>query len=174
MSDTRDPRDPRTPYEPDARGPGEHGVGETRQHWPARPVGTASPRRTAQLNLTVVDPAGGVPLYVQVKNQIRLAVERGELPGGAQLPTVRDLAVELNINANTVARIYADLEREGFLTLRRGVGTFAVERGAPVGEPEGYAQLLETLRQLRALGYSRRQVQELTAEALEQLEREQS
>jgi GntR family transcriptional regulator len=111
-----------------------------------------------------------VPIYVQVKNQIRLAVERGELPPGTQLPTVRDLAVELNINANTVARIYADLEREGYLVRRRGIGTFAVERSteneARANAPPGRAQLEETLRQLRQLGYGKRQILEMAAELL--------
>ncbi len=111
-----------------------------------------------------------VPIYVQVKNQIRLLVERGELPAGQQLPTVRDMAVELNINANTVARIYADLEREGFLIRRRGVGTFAVERSATEGDmPPPPPQLTETLRQLSALGYSKRQILEMAAEELEKM-----
>lgn len=120
-----------------------------------------------------LSPNSEVPIYVQVKNQIRLAVERGELPAGQQLPTVRDLAVELNINANTVARIYADLEREGYLVRRRGIGTFAVERSNGEGgvppPPPGQEQLAETLRQLRALGYSKRQILELAAEELEHM-----
>src|SRR4051812_14809997 len=101
-----------------------------------------------------VDLSSEVPIYVQVKNQIRLAVERGELPSGRQLPTVRDLAVDLNINANTVARIYADLEREGYLVRRRGIGTFAADRTTGDGarattpRPPGMDQLAETVRQL--------------------------
>jgi len=118
-----------------------------------------------------VDASSEVPIYVQVKNQIRLAVERGELAPGRQLPTVRDLAVELNINANTVARIYADLEREGYLVRRRGIGTFAAERtahqGARPADPPGRSLLVETIRQLRALGYGKRQILELTSEILE-------
>lgn len=80
-----------------------------------------------------VNPSSEVPLYVQVKNQVRLLIERRQLKPGEQLPTVRELALNLNINANTVARVYADLEREGYLSRRRGVGTFAVDprEGAP-------------------------------------------
>ncbi|MEZ5338055.1 MAG: GntR family transcriptional regulator [bacterium] len=111
-----------------------------------------------------------VPIYVQVKNQIRYMIDRGKLPSGMQLPTVRDMALQLGINANTVSRIYADLEREGYLSRKRGVGTFAVDpnEGAEkgVGEMPGVAQLRETIRQLRSLGYSVRQIQELTGEIL--------
>ena len=117
-----------------------------------------------------VDITSEVPIYVQVKNQIRLAVERGELAPGKQLPTVRDLAVGLNINANTVARIYADLEREGYLVRKRGIGTFAADRStgeAPGPPAPGYALLAETTRQLRALGYGKRQILEMAAEILE-------
>ena len=117
-----------------------------------------------------VDFTSEVPLYTQVKNQLRLHIERGELNSGEQLPTVRELALSLGINANTVSRIYADLEREGYLARRRGVGTFAVERsGQPPPDVPGKSQLVETLRQLRALGYSARQIQELTADALTEL-----
>jgi GntR family transcriptional regulator len=118
-----------------------------------------------------VDQNSEVPIYVQVKNQIRLAVERGLLKPGTQLPTVRNLALELGINANTVTRIYADLEREGYLARRHGIGTFAADpgQGQPADSP-GRAQLTETLRQLKALGYSNRQIIELAAEVLEELE----
>ncbi|MCB1216992.1 GntR family transcriptional regulator [bacterium] len=112
-----------------------------------------------------------VPIYVQVKNQIRYLIDRGKLPSGMQLPTVRDMALQLGINANTVSRIYSDLEREGYLSRKRGVGTFAVdpnEGSADNGLDElpGIAQLRETVRQLRSLGYSARQIQELTGEVL--------
>jgi GntR family transcriptional regulator len=114
----------------------------------------------------LIDSASEVPIYVQVKNQIRLLVDSGSFADGQQLPTVRELAVNLNINANTVSRIYADLEREGYLVRRHGVGTFAVGHSEPATERPGLAQLVETVRQLRALGYTPRQIIELTAEAL--------
>ena len=124
------------------------------------------------LNLTV-DLGSEIPIYVQVKNQVRLAIDRGLLRPGTQMPTVRDLALTLQINANTVARIYADLEREGYLSRRRGVGTFAVDphEGAQEESP-GKRELRETLRQLKGLGFSRRQVLEMTAETLDELEQE--
>jgi GntR family transcriptional regulator len=66
----------------------------------------------------------GIPLYVQLEEQIRLLIHRGVLSAGDLMPTVRELAVQLEINSNTVARVYRDLQQEGVLTLRRGVGTF--------------------------------------------------
>jgi len=113
-----------------------------------------------------VDFASEVPIYVQVKNQIRLLL-RLSLEPGVQLPTVREMALKLGINANTVSRIYADLEREGYLAKRQGVGTFAAnplpdENGDGVPDVPGQALLLETFKQLRALGYSNEQILELT------------
>jgi len=114
-----------------------------------------------------VELSSEVPIYVQLKNQIRLHVDRKALKPGEQLPTVRELAVSLNINANTVARVYADLEGEGYLSRRRGVGTFAVDpHSQTVRDVPGRAQLAETLRQLKNLGYNPRQVLEMTAELL--------
>jgi len=66
----------------------------------------------------------GIPLYIQVREQIRLLIHQGLLKPGDPVPTVRALAVQLGINANTVARIYRELEDEGLLDLRRGLGTF--------------------------------------------------
>lgn len=71
-----------------------------------------------------VDPKDPTPIYAQLERAIRAAVATGRLSAGAQLPTVRQLAVDLRVNANTVARVYAELERAGVLDTRRGVGTF--------------------------------------------------
>ena len=77
------------------------------------------------MSLTVqLNKENGIPLYVQLEEQIRLLVHRGKLEAGDLMPTVRELAVQLEINSNTVARVYRDLQQEGLLTLRRGVGTF--------------------------------------------------
>jgi GntR family transcriptional regulator len=74
-----------------------------------------------------VDPADALPLHAQLERSIRVAIASRRLEPGDQLPTVRQLAVALRINANTVARVYAQLEREGVLGTRRGVGTFVLE-----------------------------------------------
>jgi len=74
-----------------------------------------------------VDEASGVPFYLQLKEQVVHAISRGQLKPGDQLPTVRELALDLTINPNTVNRAYAELEREGLLNSRRGRGTFVSE-----------------------------------------------
>jgi GntR family transcriptional regulator len=71
-----------------------------------------------------IDPRDRTPIYAQLEQGIRAAIATGRLAIGAQLPTVRQLAVELRINANTVARVYGELERAGVLETRRGVGSF--------------------------------------------------
>ena len=71
-----------------------------------------------------IDPRDRTPIYAQLERRLRAAIATGRLRPGDQLPTVRQLAVELQVNANTVARVYSDLERAGVLETRRGVGSF--------------------------------------------------
>lgn len=78
-----------------------------------------------------VDTSSPTPIYAQLERSIRAAIATGELESNAQLPTVRQLAVDLAVNANTVARVYAQLERDGIVETRRGVGTFIREAPAP-------------------------------------------
>ena len=64
------------------------------------------------------------PIYIQLERGLRAAIAAGRLRAGDQLPTVRQLAGDLCVNANTVARVYSELERAGVLETRRGVGSF--------------------------------------------------
>ena len=75
-----------------------------------------------------IDSAHPTPLYHQLERAIRFAITTGKLAVGDQLPTVRQLAVDLRINANTVAKVYLELERAGVVETRRGVGTFVKAR----------------------------------------------
>lgn len=83
-----------------------------------------------QSNIFNLSPSDPMPLYAQLERAIRHAIAIEKLRVGDQLPTVRQLAVELRINANTVAKVYAELERAGLLETRRGVGTFVKTREA--------------------------------------------
>ncbi len=75
-------------------------------------------------SLFQINPSDPTPLYAQLDRAIRLGISIGRLPPDTRLPTVRELAVDLCINANTVAKVYRDLERAGILETRRGIGTF--------------------------------------------------
>jgi GntR family transcriptional regulator len=78
--------------------------------------------------LLTIDPRHHTPIHVQLEHGIRAAIAAGRVRPGDQLPTVRQLAVDLQINANTVARVYGHLERLGVLETHRGVGTFVAAR----------------------------------------------
>jgi GntR family transcriptional regulator len=77
-----------------------------------------------------VDTGSPQPIYLQLVQQVRQAVARGELRADEQLPSVRALATELTVNPNTVARAYTELERDGTLVSRPGLGIF-VARSRP-------------------------------------------
>src|SRR6266550_234417 len=74
--------------------------------------------------LVSIDARDRTPIYAQLDRALRAAIATGRLQAGDQLPTVRQLAVDLRVNANTVARVYAELERAAVIETRRGVGSF--------------------------------------------------
>ena len=78
-----------------------------------------------------IDAGDPTPIYAQLERAIRAEIVAGRLSGGSQLPTVRQLAVDLRVNANTVAKVYSELERAGVLSTQRGVGTFVRETAEP-------------------------------------------
>ena len=86
-----------------------------------------------------------MPLYAQLTRAIQFAITTGRLRQGEQLPTVRQLAVELRVNANTVAKVYAELERSGILETRRGVGTFVCARRFQANDREDHEKQLREL-----------------------------
>lgn len=75
-----------------------------------------------------IDYGSGLPVWIQVKNRIAYLIGSAAFEAGERLPTVRALAVDLDISYNTVNRAYMDLEREGYITTRKGRGTFVAER----------------------------------------------
>lgn len=75
-----------------------------------------------------IDHSSGLPVWIQIKNRIAYLIGSGAVVPGDRLPTVRALAVDLDISYNTVNRAYMDLEREGYISTRKGRGTFVAER----------------------------------------------
>jgi GntR family transcriptional regulator len=78
----------------------------------------------------------GVPVYLQIVNQVKYLVAAGRLAAGEELPSVRTLAEQLVINPNTVARAYLELERAGVVVKRHGSGTYVSEEGSPLARKE--------------------------------------
>ena len=75
-----------------------------------------------------LNPAAGIPVYLQIMQQVRHAIETGVLKHGDQLPGIRTLAQELVVSHNTIAKAYSELEHEGLLELRHGSGAFISAR----------------------------------------------
>lgn len=105
-----------------------------------------------------VDPRSGVPIYVQLVEQIQHAVEVGRVGPGERLPTVRRLAADLAIAPNTIVKAYGELRRLGFVESRPGVGTVVAEGVGEVARERQIAAVFERLRVLvrdaAALGIS--------------------
>src|SRR6187399_1701548 len=110
--------------------------------------------------LLILDHRHPTPLHAQLEHGIRAAIATGRLRPNEQLPTVRQLAVDLQVNANTVARVYGHLERAGLLETRRGIGTSVAERQTPAApkrsyrDPELRALVRRCLDEAAARGFS--------------------
>lgn len=100
--------------------------------------------------LFALDPRSGVPFYRQIIDQVLAAIATGALGTGDRLPTVRQLAVDLAINLNTVARAYKELEIRGVLTTQQGSGTFVAAHQVSVDEVERRRLLNQLLDELLA------------------------
>ena len=121
-----------------------------------------------------LNPSSGVPLYVQLMEQVRHAVETGALRPGDQLPTIRALAQELVMNSNTVVRAYRELEHEGIVELRHGLGAFIT------GSDEARAKVMRkaqtvvqtAVERLRALGATQEEIRRLFENELSAMQAE--
>ena len=95
-----------------------------------------------------IDTESGIPVYIQLGEQIRILIRNGSLKAGDLMPTTRGLAVELGINVNTVARVYRDLQASGHLLLKRGVGTFVADGVEEPMDKKQYAALEKKVSQI--------------------------
>ena len=98
----------------------------------------------------MIDLKSGVPFYRQVIEQVKFGIARGTLESGDRLPTVRQLAVDLSINPNTVVRAYRELEIEKVLTTQQGSGTFISDRRPEVDGLERQRMLDQILTEMLA------------------------
>jgi GntR family transcriptional regulator len=117
-----------------------------------------------------VDARSGVPLYLQLIEQITRAVALGTLSPGEQLPTVKALALELTINPNTVARVYRELERDGVIETSPGRGSF-VRAGGHAGARRAVSDIARTavdaaVREAKSLGLDREAVEDVVARSI--------
>ena len=111
------------------------------------------------------NPSLGVPIYLQLMEQVKHAIETGALRPGDQLPGIRPLAEELVINPNTVAKVYRELEHEGVIELRHGAGAFVSgnTRAKKLTESlrAGQAIVAAAVERLRARGLSDEEIRRL-------------
>jgi GntR family transcriptional regulator len=116
----------------------------------------------------VLDPAGGVPYYRQIIMQVEMAIADGRLTVGNQLPTVRALAVNLQINPNTVARAYSELEIRGIVDTQQGTGTFISNKKVELGDKERQEILAGLVRAFLAnassYGFTAKEIREYLQE----------
>ena len=122
-----------------------------------------------------VDPSSDVPIFRQIVQQIKTAVAMGRLQPEDPLPSVRQLAVELAVNPNTVARAYLDLEIEGVIYKRQGAGTFVATQGVRVSKNERRRVLGELIEKAVVegvnLGLDEDEMREAFERALEKITR---
>lgn len=116
----------------------------------------------------LIDRKSPIPIYAQLKEQIKFAIETGQFMVGDRLPTVRQHAVDLKINLNTVRKVYGELEDEGYISTRQGKGTFVT--GIPERQDKDEQRLLiidellvNLLIQAYALGFTTGEILDLLA-----------
>ena len=115
-----------------------------------------------------LDRRSGVATYLQLVRQVRQALRLGLLRPGDQLPTAKDVVAKLTINPNTVLKAYRELEREGLVTARPGVGTFvsgSIDRPAMRAHAQLHRDLVRWMRAARAAGLDQEDVAALVASA---------
>jgi GntR family transcriptional regulator len=119
-----------------------------------------------------IDPRSHVPIYLQIADEIRAAVAAGLYRPGETLPSLRAMAVEAQVNPNTVQRAYDELEREGLVYSQRGRGLFVADQGtasAQLTAGDGVRRTFdEAIRASLAAGMRSKQIREIFNAALEQ------
>ncbi|MEO8679606.1 MAG: GntR family transcriptional regulator [Vicinamibacterales bacterium] len=111
------------------------------------------------------NPSSGVPIYLQLMEQVKHSIETGALRAGEQLPGIRPLAEELVVNPNTVAKAYRELEHEGVIELRHGAGAFVTANAKGKKDAEklraGQAVIATTVEKLREQGVTNDEIRRM-------------
>src|SRR5215469_2767028 len=119
-----------------------------------------------------VDPRSGVPIYLQIIEQVKRSVALGVLQSGEQFPTVKQLALDLTINPNTVARAYRELERDSIIETSPGRGSFIRGNGSTTSPKSAAGDVARdaldvALREAKSVGLSRSDVREIIIAAID-------
>jgi GntR family transcriptional regulator len=121
-----------------------------------------------------IDPSSRLPICRQLTHQIREAVARGKLLPDVRLPSVRELSRTLVVNPNTIARVYAELEREGVLNTRQGLGVFVARPGSDLSRKVRRQRLQDALDQFLTeavhLGFSADEVVTMVSQQVPQFQ----
>ncbi len=120
----------------------------------------------------LLNPNSGVPLYLQLQQQFQQRILAGQLHDGAQLPSVRELSAELHLNPLTVVKVYQNLEKEGFVETRRGVGTYVSHQSPALKMDARRRQIGPAVEQLVVealhLGLDEKEIHSLVSEKFQQ------
>jgi GntR family transcriptional regulator len=120
-----------------------------------------------------IDPESRIPIYAQIVEQIKAQITVGQFTPGDQLPTLRQLATDLRVNFNTVARAYMELERKELISTQRGRGTFIADNFEEQALAEMRNEKMElvigtVLEELYNLGYSHQEVEQTFRQKLKE------
>ncbi|WP_422658489.1 GntR family transcriptional regulator [Paenibacillus sp. EC2-1] len=112
-----------------------------------------------------------LPIYLQIMNYLKREIVRGGLKPGDKIPSVRELAADLQINPNTVQRTFQELEREGIVETRRGLGRYVTSEGSKIMtiKKEMASELLEHfIRGMQELGFKEQDIMSIVSEAVKE------
>ncbi len=117
-----------------------------------------------------IDDSNGIPIWLQLRNRLIYLITSGHYQVGEKLPTMREMAVELGINYNTVSKVYQDIERDGYIVSKRGRGTFVSDgylanQDAADNQAESLTDAF--IQQCRELGVPREDIAALVQRRLE-------
>jgi len=122
-----------------------------------------------------INPSNNTPIFEQITNQVKYSVAVGAVRPGDLLPSIRQLAMDLLINPNTVARAYRDLEREGVLEMRRGLGAYVAPGAVPICKDARRKLISEKVRQVMEeaadASFSMEEIEKLVRQELDRIVR---